>query len=253
MKTILSVDFDFFIRENPSWDYGHSEEDSIFLNTAWIARYMSVDLYAETDIKKYADFQPVDMFMKLIWLGFNFKNTKLVVADSHKHAYDVLGKKSKVINFDAHHDLWKEKKDKVDCGNWLYKGIQNGLVGELFWVAPTWSREFNGKEKYWFQKGQYKEIKGYYFDQLKENQFKKTQIDTLFICRSGAWVPPHHDAEFVRMVTLFRNLLDDIRLVEELKQRKFPTREMNKKMVKQMKEGMAKLDMLKGSVPVAEV
>ena len=42
---ILSIDFDYFIREKILWDFGHSEEQpGLFGDVVWQIRYGNVDL-----------------------------------------------------------------------------------------------------------------------------------------------------------------------------------------------------------------
>jgi hypothetical protein len=53
MKVDLSIDFDFFIKEDPMWDFGHNES-ILFLNFSplWQIRYADYDLVKETDTWK---------------------------------------------------------------------------------------------------------------------------------------------------------------------------------------------------------
>jgi hypothetical protein len=241
MKTVVSVDYDFFVRENPLWDWGHSEVNPIFASVAWIARYSGLDLYKETDIKKYADFQPENLAISLIDKGFSFqKHPKLVIADSHKELYRYLKRlgKSRVYNFDAHHDLWRDNKE-VDCGNWLFRATEDGYVKGIYWIAPSWSEEFNNGDEYWFNgnKGYSQYINGHYYNKMP---IYKEDIDLLFICRSSAWVPPHLDKSFIKMIKQVQLFTNPLEMAGGIIKRDYPTRAEATKTFKQMEKMMAK-------------
>lgn len=213
------------------------------MSVAWQARYGSIDLYKECDIKKYADFLPIELLFKLKKLGFKFKtNFEMQIADSHKYAYDMIKEmgKTNVYNFDAHHDLWREGKT-VDCGNWLWKATMEGLVKYIHWVAPTWSKEFNNGNEYWFNSNaKYKEyIDGHYFNDFKLAK-KPVEVDGLFICRSGCWVPPHCDEDFKNMVYMIKNSTRNIKFADKIFERKFPSKEEAAEALKDMKEMISK-------------
>lgn len=248
MKTLLSIDYDFFIREEPAWDFGHNETNSIFMDTAWLARYLSVDLYKETDIKKYADFLPEQIINKLEWLGFKLNKPSIIVADSHKYAFEVVKslKGCQVFNFDAHHDCY-EDTPKISCANWLGRSIISKYASKVTWVLPSWLRRLYS--------GIYKILKislveGKFFDNLNKNEFKGIKIDTIFICRSGCWVPPHHDSEFFRMVETLKSLSGNFVIAENISQRKFPTKKKALKLFEENEEAIKKLHIPKSSVSV---
>jgi len=245
MKTLLSIDFDFFIREDPLWDFGHNEGSEIFMTLAWLARYLSINLYKETNIKKYADFMPKNIVKKLKWLGFKLEKPRVVVADSHKHAFNETKKlkECRVFNFDAHHDYWDDSS-KVSCANWLLKSEFSHYIKEATWIPPSWLCKFD------YELPQSSKIETLFFDTLTENQFKNTKVDTLFLCRSGCWVPPHHDVEFFKMVKLLKCITGDYEIIENISKRKFPSKEKAKKILEHNKKMIEKLCIPKSSVPI---
>ena len=181
MRTLLSVDFDFFIKENPIWDFGHNETNEIFMHAAWLARYLSIDLYKETDIRRYADFAPDALISKLRWLGFKLEKPSVIIADSHKFAFDVVKsmRDCRIFNFDAHHDCWMDMSE-INCANWLSRSIlAKYALKSALWIAPSWLREFDND----FSKSL--GINAKYFSYLKKNEFKGIKIDAIFLCRSG--------------------------------------------------------------------
>jgi len=195
MKNILSVDYDFFVREDPMWDYGHDENSNIFKTIAWFARYGTQDLYEECDFK-YADFYPIELIERLKEKGFLFsEDIKIGIADSHKDAYDFVKEQGRcdLYNFDAHHDMYKGNK-VLDCGNWLAKLIKARLVAKAIWVKPRWLKEFG------LGIDHIDKLKQCFWEDLP-TQNPNIKFDAVFFCRSGAWVPPHHDADFLRMAS----------------------------------------------------
>ena len=117
---LLSIDLDFFCREKVEWDWGHNEQPIYMGTTIWMIRYVSFDLYTETDIETYADCHPAKFIYALEQKGFKITpNTLVGVGWSHKEAYDFFkGCKSKTIyNFDAHHDCGYGPKKELDYGN----------------------------------------------------------------------------------------------------------------------------------------
>jgi hypothetical protein len=209
----LSVDFDFFSRENPEWEWGHAES-SLFQDIAWLTR---AGRYKETSLEKYARPHPTKFWDKLVELGFNFDSCKsLTVADSHMWAVNDLLKlcpgQVEIVNFDAHHDMgyrdWKTLKRwlgalRADCSNWLllllyhlehltaacvypkWKGLRElREVGNPSWKHPR----IEGRFRY----GVYSEQ---YARKLAGN------VVGVFIARSGGWMPPWHDQAFIDFAT----------------------------------------------------
>lgn len=197
----LSIDFDFWARELPEWDLGHSE-NSVIMNSpiVWISRYLHIDLQKECDIGTYADFEPNDVINRLDEKGIRIiKNTTLGIADSHKFAYNYFNRMKDnldlIINLDAHHDSWsipdKWVAQDVDCGNWVTAlGIEN------MWVYPTWKDPQTMPEPI--------SVKHRYA--WKDFNFTDNNIVmAIFLCRSSAWVPPHLDNDFGDLVETLSN------------------------------------------------
>ena len=203
----LSIDFDYFVREKIIWDWGHSENYerlNLFGNLIWPIRYGSVDIFKETDPKTYADFQPIEILQRLRDKGLHINNqTKLGIAESHEKAYPFFangGNPHLLIHLDAHHDLYS--KGTLNCGNWLYHLAKKYHQLKVLFVHPNWALDehLSSAEKD-ISKDILKEVNIKYitYDQLPVlNQ----DIDKIFVCRSGVWVPPHFDRVFENMVKL---------------------------------------------------
>jgi len=190
-KLLLSVDTDFFCRENPLWDFGHSEDTDLPIAALWQIRYMQYDLYDETDIKKYADCRPRDLFFILREKGLLFsEKTKVVAGWSHKFAYEVFLKKNyKILNIDAHHDCWEVKKE-LDCGNWGRRLIEK-QHNEFIHIYPKWKPEAKSDDAY--NNG----ITKVAYDNLIQAE---SEVDAIFIAQSPHWTPTHFDVEYINLV-----------------------------------------------------
>lgn len=196
-KILLSVDFDFFVRELPEWDWGHNES-AIFYETVWPIRYSSFkDLVAETSPVEYADFLPEKLIDELTKLDIRLSpKFQLGVGDSHSFAENFLKKKeaTTVVNLDAHHDIYSRLMP-ITCGNWAYF-LMERWHKEIVWIRPKWLKEGTLSEpvcekSFW---------EGTWADMEK---FRGCEIEAVFLARSGAWVPPHLDPAFVVMVKTF--------------------------------------------------
>jgi hypothetical protein len=233
MKNILSIDFDFFVREDPMWDFGHSETNGMFMQLAWSARYMGLDLYSDCDMKKYADFMPDCLIGNLLRLGFHFKkNLKLAMAESHVKAYDFIkeefGEECNVYNFDAHHDMFGGHEE-LNCGNWLLKLRAENLVKKIVWVKPKWLREFMDGSVH------LPRTKEVYYDELIKKNLN-VKFDGIFFCRSGVWTPPHLDGEFAKMVRVFLKIIPAKALsYGQVMMRSYPSPEEAKEMYERNK------------------
>ena len=200
MKVDLSIDFDFFIREEPIWDFGH-RETMLFLNVnpLWILRYSQYDLVKETDIKTFADFEPFNIKLKLEEKGFKItRQTECFVSESHAGIVALKKNSSEMlISIDAHHDMFGESKGdgvvidghKIDCGNWLNYFHDVGLYKNALVVYPKWKNKEDDTDD--------KKLK-FPFPIVKWSDLPKGdyEVQRIFICRSGCWVAPHHDEEF---------------------------------------------------------
>lgn len=206
MTNLLVIDFDFFFR-NPMeagdtknqeywlYDWGHSESKMYIDGFIWPTRafgFMNSGLpLPRADVP--ANF----------WNRFTFDDdAKLYVADSNAYAgllYDSSGEPfTDVYLFDAHHDLYKIRNQRelmkwhdtgkdITCENWMFKHLMRG--SRLHWRIPQWHG--NGPDMAdsvpdWVN------LDARYDD----GKPMHVEIDTAFLCRSGAWVPPWCDDQF---------------------------------------------------------
>jgi hypothetical protein len=195
----LSIDFDFFIREDPMWDLGHSEWHPHIQHALWMSRYRSIPLHDETDPARFADFVPAAevLIRELAARGIRIPSgiRSLRVAESHVEAKQFFcGQKipaDYLVNIDAHHDAFTTAEDELSCENWLAHTA--AIVERRSWptrviqVYPTWKNPRGDRRP---------------MADITVEKWPTFAIPTgafvrnVFLCRSGGWVPPHHDPAF---------------------------------------------------------
>lgn len=199
-KIALTVDVDFFFRELFEWDFGYSEDDSVFASdVVWGYRYSAFDLLKESDVEKYADCIPSELFIKLLTRGFKFRDASIGAGHSHKFAYDFFKPFDfdVLINLDAHHDCFaSDKKGSLHCGNWVLKLLQSKPEVLYHWVYPAFLKKTFGIKapKEVSKKLSLKEL-------LEENK-NEAQVVAIYIAQSPVWTPPHFDPYFFQLIEM---------------------------------------------------
>jgi len=212
-KSLLVVDWDYFF-PNPiegarlkkdhsygMYDWGHYES-TLMIEHIWYSR-------AFPFIQRDLDLPGVNTRWKKFAERFNLsEDASVLVADSNAHSGDLLDIDgdpfSDVWLFDNHHDsgykqkTWAEWLAKArteeggfqySCEDWMLIHYMQGA--QLHWRWPTWNRSSHRSN---WPKGVEVDAK---VDDLKPMD---EEFDTLFICRSGAWVPPWEDDKFIDFV-----------------------------------------------------
>lgn len=130
--------------------------------------------------------------------------SNLYVADSNAHAALIHGTDERPFHsvwlYDAHHDCGYKAESvsvplsKVSCENWMLHHQQMG--SRLNWRWPGWLDP------------QLPTTHGLRLDASEDDGLTPPPIFTaVFICRSGAWVPPWCDLEFVDFVDVFASMM----------------------------------------------
>lgn len=219
----LSIDFDFFVREDPDWDLGHSEHPEVrgtYTDTIWDVRYLQLDLHALTDLRTYADFMPTQLQLALSTKGVALVPQALRYvgfADSHEYAYNLFTLHDDpvapvVLNIDAHHDMWEPGPHPM-CANWATWLHDYKAPGSHFIHAyPSWLQDPGAPVR-----------------PMEQVQWSKWpglgtphRVRRIFLCRSGAWVPPHLDPDFFALADLLRRF-GRTKWYEQFKPRRAPT------------------------------
>ncbi len=199
MINLLSIDWDYFIdtsNETRNTCFPDTPDDIL---TEDMRKEIWEPFYETYDIKdigildnKFENLKELIRYIK----SYN-KNTVKYVNDSHRYMYELVYKflevrKSKLVrvfNIDHHHDMYQYRKpnEKINCGNWA-EMLQEEL-GENFdynWIKREDSEEYNfwGKIDY---------------NESSLEELYKIDFDGIYLCRSGAWSPPHLDDAFLEL------------------------------------------------------
>jgi hypothetical protein len=233
----LSVDYDFFVRSLGIWDWSHKESPFFRSGFIWQTRVapfimQGLDIREEMSPAKHARPLPSSFWSVLEQLGYDFTDTDFyVVADSHsgagpifnQMADELFGEPADVlVNFDAHHDLgycdWARIQELADqetctCDMWLCALMQWWEDFETRIVFPDWMREDSSIQEQvrhvrdLLPRELWRRVKMDFFttdegtiSPVVIEPGEELDVQAVFVCRSGAWVPPWLDQDFVDFV-----------------------------------------------------
>ena len=192
MKTLLTVDWDFFCEEKPEWDFGH-QESLIFLKMLWTTR---IGIKAEmrttgAESGFWEQLRKVGDLKAPLW-----------ASDSHAYAYQLLKGVRRVVLFDAHHDCWMADSLGVDkkargvyCHNWLRVWLNGSKKRSATWVRPGWQKHCELPDD---MKGRVEVL-----DRWDGSDLRLDGPVGVHVCRSGCWVPPWLDGAFLAFLGAF--------------------------------------------------
>jgi hypothetical protein len=186
MRTLVTIDWDYFIPEHLDWDFGH-RESLIFLQNLWIARGRYFREMRTTGQERGFWDRLKSRLGKTLF-------QQMEVSDSHVDVYTTpaLAFAEKVVIIDRHHDIFNKPKDHVDCGNWLADWLEGDSKRRAVWVKPGDEHVYSGDPIEPYRKRV--KILTYIPD------LRKDVIIGMHVCRSGCWTPPWLDAAFIRFV-----------------------------------------------------
>lgn len=263
MSNLLVVDWDYFF-PNPLeggfnltgqdlylYDWGHREAP-FFIDMIWGSRATGF-LANDLPLPEVTD----------DWKTFpeRFKLTDdatIFYADSNMHS-GLIGTPDggyfdNVLLYDAHHDAgysvetfaeWQRQhvvKGQIEfsCEDWMLVHYLQGA--KLHWRFPDWHENFKERLREGQTDGEVAHgpfwPKGVTLDAEVDDGYEvDMEFDSVFICRSGAWVPPWEDEKFMEFVESWGSYdleqMDDQDLV-----RKFDVREAKQhaKEIRKMQE-----------------
>ncbi|MGW8180478.1 MAG: hypothetical protein ACWGQW_17215 [bacterium] len=223
MRYWLSIDFDYFVREESIWDWGHREAP-LFRDFLWQPRvqgflHNGVDLRKEMDPQAFAKPTPDQFWKALEERGLNISRaTRLIVADSHTWGAVVFGawwpgkvpkNHRTLLSFDAHHDLGYSQHNardtvesqNIDCASWLLWVMHQWKHLQARIIYPPW----RGLEEWKYSEPSFK---GFFYGDVRkrvnasvwDDDIPSGEVDQIYICRSGSWVPPWLDNQFIKFV-----------------------------------------------------
>lgn len=199
---VLSIDFDYFVRDHPEDDWAQREAP-FFIEQIWAMR--AADLY-RSGLDPIRD-RGLASNPGLFWIDAGLRrwrfalNPKVAVAESHASAFHFLKDADDlhIVNVDAHHDLYYDDRDKpLSCANWLWHLAKAGKLKSITTVYPRWralwNRDFPPRRII----DDFKKlgVKVRFADGVDKAP-KQLTFDRVFVARSGAWVPPWLDESFV--------------------------------------------------------
>ena len=218
----LVVDWDFFF-VNPLhngnvsdrtlllYDWKHLEHP-FFVNDIWSSRAHGF-LMNDLPLPRATDF---DGF----WDRFGLDDAILLVADSNLYA-GLLQPSSigdpeherwnRIDLFDAHHDAGYKirsmdeyiARGTVSCEDWMLEHARRGVT-DLHVHYPAWlTAAFSADPEPAIEVDR----------RIDDGQPVGVDYDAVFVCRSGAWVPPWCDDQFVEFVESFPG--GDINWIDE--------------------------------------
>lgn len=180
------------------YDWSHKEAD-LWINAIWGIR-ASGFMTADKDLPTVSG-----------WEGFAQRftlasNAEVFYGDSNMHAgsFAINGKKfDSVWLYDAHHDAGYKrgmslkdfrKRNRYSCEDWML--VHALHKARLNWRWPQWLNNADGKHN--------PQTKGVKVDCREDDgSTPPVTFDAVYICRSGAWVPPWCDDDFERFIESF--------------------------------------------------
>lgn len=204
MSKLLTVDWDFFFptphpdSEEAMWMYDWAQQESrLLIEYIWPTRaagFLSNDMELP-GVEGYDGW----------WDQFTIaEDATLYIGESHLFAIapEVREGVDEVWLFDAHHDAGYRGKQSLarggdlqwECDNWMAWYRQNGVAGKQLHVRyPTWRAWAMDREPAPMYKIDRQVIS-------EHNMPEGVEFDRLYVPRSGAWVPPWCDDEFVAFI-----------------------------------------------------
>ena len=198
-RNLLVIDWDYFFVEESDkyplmYDWGH-REIPLFIEGLWPMR-------ASSFLAKKVSLPRLSGLERTWWERFRFT----AKAECFIHESNVMaahptvrgrGGWDNLYLFDAHHDAGYHDASEIlrsatmDCGNWSLAYLGRGATHRVRY--PKW--------KHWAFEAESKASLVDVFGQRIERQFDSEAetfpvFSRIFICRSGAWVPPWLDRQF---------------------------------------------------------
>lgn len=190
MTAILSIDFDYFIDASSQerdlyFPAGSDEIAGDMLSYIWNEKYRKYpELKKLGVIKEY-------YFLKNYLASLNMPRDHFIRADSHKYIIKLIEQIPEkagltIVNIDFHHDYYHyyKGKEKLNCGNWLRRLIEERPDTKVKWIRRKDSQIYSLEGEFPFKHN----------DDIKS--ISNENYDYVFLCRSPEWSPPHLKNKF---------------------------------------------------------
>jgi hypothetical protein len=205
---VLSIDFDYFIdassKEREMYFHNVNDEmDSNKVQAFWKASYLQ-----HPELKKVGVIE--DFYYVLNRLRkMDIPVGNMLKADSHKSIMDLIDSIPKsqqlmIVNIDFHHDYYHyyTGNDKVNCGNWLRRVVEERPDTKVQWIRREDSQLYSLDGKFPFE----------HTEDIKVIHNKN--FDYVFICSSPEWSPPHLKDKFHQLSAALSKNYQYIRLTK---------------------------------------
>jgi hypothetical protein len=202
LKTILSVDWDYFFPDLSGFDWQMNEQNNFYYESIWPFRWGNVDLF-NPKTKANRVVHPNFKLLKNFWgnvfdLSYLYNNSNFIayINDSHSNIAELIeGKGTKFIihNFDQHHDIFYDNQLKLDCSNWAY--MLRNRIHQYHLYYPPWR-----KEK---PESNLNDVKEYITSINYELPDQLIDVNYVFVCRSSCWTPPWSDKQWLNFIFPF--------------------------------------------------
>jgi hypothetical protein len=214
-KTFLTIDWDFFVPEDGTWDFGHPVRDPAITQMLWVARAQAwaargLDLQAEmltSGVEKI-------FWNRMLGRVASVPNgITLTAADNHNAAYELAlqsGAKH-VLSFDAHTDLgYRETLPKtINVEDWLAHWLV-ATEGHVTIVLSLASRELQHVKRLRAEARKrlgaaaVKRVRIWSWEDFLRSRFSWV-LCGINICRSPEWTPPWLDLQFNNFCSVLGN------------------------------------------------
>lgn len=208
-RVALSIDWDYFVPEDPMLDMGHSE-NGFFINYIWVPRAAGLLAGGVNYKEKIKTNGKEKVFWEEIRKVFDIDNALVVLTESHAamHQISLETEIDEVYSFDAHADLSYDRhgedfQGEIDCGNWLGHLVSKEDIrkGYIIYSEETNERPEGDFKDLLENKALKNKVEFLKYDDLvKNNDGEKITVNLIHICRSGAWCPPWLDRDFYAFV-----------------------------------------------------
>lgn len=195
-KRLLTIDWDYFMPYIGEMNTSYLENKRN-IERHWYKMYLENKQIGKDITTRLKTGDILDNFWDKLRLNFYFKrDTKLIVSDSHKIAYDIVkdNECTEVCNIDSHTDLGyggiPSLDFEVNCANWLGKLFKDKIIRKSNIILSPYSVE---------KPADFKEINNKYNIEYNDRDINM-DIDIVHICRSGAWTAPWLDNEFYKFI-----------------------------------------------------
>ncbi|NLC19172.1 MAG: hypothetical protein GX757_08110 [Clostridiales bacterium] len=197
MKSILSIDFDYFI------DASSKERDIYFPQGADEIPQDKLMSFWDEKYKKYPELKKLGVIREFYILKdflttLNISKKNFVKADNHKYIKRLIDTipmslQLRIINIDFHHDYYHYYKgeDNCNCGNWLRRLMEERPDTKVKWIRRRNSQTVCLDGEFPFE----------HTDDIKS--IYNESFDYVFVCRSPEWSPPHLIDKYEELISLW--------------------------------------------------